>query len=151
MPIFKCHLLDNLFAVSTAKNAPVGNISHWETFILLFFILGYKELKVEREYRDKMFNGFINGWFDYWYKRYDYADMWKWLKNKKFLVFCITIFSRKSTKWKQSRDQDDLSLMMKIHKTKSLKQVHFRLGWDEMIFRFEKHKAANKHINWTNE
>ena len=80
------------------QNVPVGNISYWETFNLLFFILGHKELKVEREYKVKVFNGFINAWFDYWYKHYDYADMWKWLKQKIFLVFCITIFSRKNTK-----------------------------------------------------
>jgi len=43
-----------------SQNAQVGNISHWETFILLFFIFGHKELKVERKYRDKVFNGFIN-------------------------------------------------------------------------------------------
>jgi len=49
-----------VIAASTAENAPVGNISHWETFILLFFILGHKELEVEREYRVKVFNGFIN-------------------------------------------------------------------------------------------
>ena len=95
-----CITFWHVFAVSTAKNALVGNISHWEAFILLFFILGHKEFKVEREYRVKVFNGFINAWFDYWFwqvnKHYDYANMWKWLK--KFLVFCITIFSRKSTK-----------------------------------------------------
>jgi len=29
-------------------------------FILLFFSFGYRELKVEREYRVKVFNRFIN-------------------------------------------------------------------------------------------
>jgi len=64
-------------------------------FILLFFSFGYRELKVEREYRVKVFNRFINAWFDYWFWQvsisYDYADIWEWLK-KNFLVFCITIF-----------------------------------------------------------
>jgi hypothetical protein len=30
------------------------------SFIILLFSLEYKELKVEREYRVKVFNGFIN-------------------------------------------------------------------------------------------
>ena len=98
--VSECHLLGKLLICICSfddQNAPVGNISHWEAFILLFFILGHKELKVEREYRVTMFNGFINAWFDSWYKHYDYADMWKWLKEIKiFLVFCITIFPEKA-------------------------------------------------------
>ena len=51
------------------------------------------------------------------------------------MVFCITIFHRKSTKEKQSRDRDDLSLMMKIHKAKSPKQVHLsRAGRKDFFF-----------------
>jgi len=51
------------------------------------------------------------------------------------LVFCITIFPEKAqNKIKQSRDQDDLVLMMTIHKAKNPTQVHFRLGRDERIF-----------------
>jgi len=57
----------------------------------------------------------------------------------------MTIFPQKAQNKKQSRDQDDLSLMTKIHKAKSPKQVHFRLGWDERIF-FEKQKTTNKHF-----
>jgi len=42
--------------------------------------------------------------------------------EKNFLVFFITIFPEKSTKKnkiKQSRDQNDFLLMMKIHEAKS--------------------------------
>jgi len=39
---------------------------------------------------------------------------------------------------------------MKIHKAKSHKQVHFRLGWNERIF-FEKQKTTHRHIIWTKE
>jgi len=38
--------------------------------------------------------------------------------------------------------------MMKIHKAKSPKQIHSRLGWDEF---FEKHKTTNKHFKRTNK
>jgi len=67
MPVFvrECHLLDNpldfcLFAALTAKTPQymrglVGNL-----FIHVFFSLGYKELKVGREYMVNVFNGFIN-------------------------------------------------------------------------------------------
>jgi len=90
--------LDNLLICICGfdgQNAPVGDIFHWETFILLFFILGHKEFKVEREYRVKVFNGFINAWFDYWLLQisigYDYADTE--IKEEFFWVFfCITIF-----------------------------------------------------------
>ena len=59
----ECHLLDNLLICICSidgQNVPVGDISHWETFILLFFNLRHKELKVERGYKVKVFNGFIN-------------------------------------------------------------------------------------------
>jgi len=72
-------------------------------------------------------------------------------EKKNFFGFLYYHFFQKKNKIKQGRDRDNLSLMMKRHKAKSLKQVHFRLGWDERIFFyfyfFEKHKAANKHIN----
>ena len=57
---------------------------------------------------------------------------------KEIFWFFVLPFFQKKHKIKQSRDQGDLSLMMKIHKAKKPIQVHFRLGWDEMIFRFEK-------------
>jgi len=56
------------------------------------------------------------------------------IKEKElFWFFVLPFFPEKAQNKKQSRDQDDLSLMTKIHKTKSPKQVHFRLGWDERI------------------
>ena len=64
------------------------------------------ELKVEREYRVKVFNGFINAWFDhrFWQvnESYDYAYMIKEI----FGFFYITIFQKKH-KIKQSQDQSD--------------------------------------------
>ena len=63
-----------------------------------------------------------------------------------FLVFFVLQFFQKIHNKKQSREQDDLSLMVKIHKAKNPKQVHFCLGWDERIF-FEKHKATHEHNN----
>jgi len=55
-----------LFAASMAEMPQyardlVGNL------FTLFFGFGYKELKVGREYMVKVFNGFINAWFDYWF------------------------------------------------------------------------------------
>jgi len=47
---------------------------------------------------------------------------------KEIFGFLYYHFFQKKHKIKQSRDRDDLSLMMKIHKAKSPKQVHFRLG-----------------------
>ena len=54
---------------------------------------------------------------------------------KKNLVFCITIFPEKAqNKIKQSRDQEDFLLMMKIHEANSPTQVRFHLGRDKRIF-----------------
>jgi len=49
-------------------------------------------------------------------------------EKKDFFWFFVLPFFQKKHKIKQSRDRDDLSLMMKKHKAKSPKQVHFRLG-----------------------
>jgi len=69
------------------------------------------------------------------------------LEKKNFLVFCITIFPEKAQNKNKGGIETTFLLMMKILKAKGPTQVRFRLGRDEMIFRFEKHKAANKHIN----
>ena len=108
---------------------------------------GHRELKVGREHRVKVFNGFINAWFDYWFWQasisYDYAVL-RMIKEF-FFVFCITIFPEKAqNKIKQSRDQDNFLLMMTIHKAKSPTQVHFCLGRDKKIF-LKSIKQANKH------
>jgi len=69
-----------------------------EFFIIFFFIFRHREFKVEREYKAKVFNGFIDAWFivDFWQVNisYEYADIWEWLKRI-FLVFFITIFPEK--------------------------------------------------------
>jgi len=62
---------------------------------------------------------------------------------KKKLVFCVTIFPEQAqNEIKQSRDQEDLILMMTIPKAKSPTPVHFRLGRDKRIF--EKCKTSKQ-------
>jgi len=57
------------------------------------------------------------------------------IKEKEFFwFFVLPFFPEKAQNKNQSQDQDDLSLMTKIHKAKSPKQIHFRLRWDERIF-----------------
>jgi len=83
----------------------------WNFFIFLFF--GYRELKVGREYMVKVFNGFINAWFDFFTLTSKYK---LWLCSyfriiKKFLVFLMLPFFRNKHK-RDSRDRNDLLLMM---------------------------------------
>jgi len=58
-----CHLLDNLLfliAASTTKMPYYARDLVGNLFILLFFCLGFRELKVGREYTVNVFNGLIN-------------------------------------------------------------------------------------------
>ena len=64
-------------------------------------------------------------------KSYEYANIWKWIL---FFGFFITIFLEKAQNKKQSLDQNDFLLTIKLRKAKSPKQVHFCLVWDERIF-----------------
>jgi hypothetical protein len=67
------------------------------SLFILLFSFGYKEFKVGREYMIKVFNGFINAWFDYWFWQvstsYDYADIWEW--NLFFGFFVLPFFQKK--------------------------------------------------------
>ena len=133
-----------IFAASTAKMPQqvrnlIGNF-------IIFFSLGHKEVKVEREHRVQVFNGFINAWFDYWYKHYDYANMWKWFKEKNFWFFVLPFFPEKAQNKNKAGIKATFILMMKIHKAKSPKQVHFRLGGDERIFFFLKNIKQQTNI-----
>jgi len=57
------------------------------------------------------------------------------IKEKYFcFVFCITIFPEKTQNKKQSRDEDDHSLMTKIHKAKTLKKFTFASGGTKVFF-----------------
>jgi len=81
-----------LFVALTASDAPVCERPHRECFLQL----GYKELKVGREYMVDVFNGFINAWFGLLTSiSYDYADIWM---IKIFFGFLYYHFSRTSTK-----------------------------------------------------
>jgi len=102
----------------------VGNL-----FIHVFFSFGYKELKVGREYKVDVFNGFINAWFDY-----DYVDIWEWLKKEFFLVFFITIFPEEAQNEDKVAIKTTFILMMKTLKARSPTQIRFRLRRDERIF-----------------
>ena len=71
----ECHLLENplIFVLQfqwlrcpSRREISLGN------FFILLLLFGYWELKVGRERRVKVFNGFINAWFDF----SKYMNLW---------------------------------------------------------------------------